>query len=102
MTQQKSPFTLSFTEALEIVMKGGWVQGSNFENGLVLMTKGGCGVDGLEHLHVHDFKKGITENPKSEFMLSLNSYNDKFRQVSTGFDAKNKPKVNVLTGLVVA
>lgn len=99
---KKSPFTLTFVEALELIMKeGAWVQGQNFKNGKVLMMKGGYGVDSKEHLHIHDFNSKPRENPKEEVFVSINLYHDKFRRVSTEIEAKNKPNVNVLTGLII-
>tara|TARA_Y100000588_G_scaffold240585_2_gene254421 strand:+ start:39522 stop:39830 length:309 start_codon:yes stop_codon:yes gene_type:complete len=98
---KNSPFTLTFTEALEIVMKGGWVQGQNFRNGLILMKEGNLTLSGLNHVHVHDFLAEEKDQEKIEFFLSSGIYMDKYRQISTAYDAKNKPEVNALTGLVI-
>jgi len=81
-------YTLSFTEALEVLTNnGGWVQGESFADGVVIMFDGGSVGQG--HIHVHDFTLDYFDC-KSEFHITRSLLSQKFRVVKTQPDALRK------------
>ena len=81
-------YTLSLTEALDtLINKEGWVQGEDFQNGVVLMFDGGSVGQG--HIHVHDFKLDYFDC-KSELRITRGLLRQKFRVVNTQPDALRK------------
>lgn len=83
-------YNLTFQEALQSVMNGdGWAQGDNFANGVVIMKDKGCGVDGLDHAHIHNFN---ILGKDAKFPLEINNmlYLQQYRIVRTKFDADRR------------
>lgn len=83
-------YPLSFQEALEKVMNGeGWAQGEGFKDGVIMMERGSSFMDGLDHLHVHDFNASFGER-KSPLQISQNLIRQRFRLVTTQSEAMRK------------
>lgn len=87
----KPVYNLTFQEALEAIMNdNAWAQGENFRDGIIIMAKGGLFINGFDFLHIHDFKTKLSESSKSDFQLTKGAMQQKYRLVSTQFDAERK------------
>lgn len=83
-------YPLSFQEALEKVMNGdGWAQGEGFNDGEIMMERGSSFIDGLDHLHIHDFNASFGER-KSTLQINQNLIRQRFRLVTTKYEAMRK------------
>lgn len=90
-TVTTSEYTLSFHEALQAIFENdSWAQGEEYADGVILMAKGGLFIRGRDELHLHDFKAKLSKDEKFALSISKNAINQKYRLVSTQFDAERK------------